>query len=378
MNFIGELGDKTQIAVAVQASTSNPVWVGVGALIGFALVTAIAVLFGKTIAKYLSPRVILLTAAAAFSFFGILALIQGIQLARKPDVTKDTHFLNLKTAVAVLLKSFAEVGSLWKSPLLSADVPVSGTSWSFHAVFGCGLLAGVLLALLVVLIWKFYMKRDNPKPQSGSGSQSSSSWEPLDPVPTLPPRIDSNPEYAPLTLHLFTHRCGWLVALMIVQSLSAEVLESFKVLLRDHPNIIFFLTMLVGAGGNSGAQSAALAVRKMALHQNVRLSEQLLMGCKLAPVLAIVVIVRCVCFGGVSLIESGTIAAALAIIVVFAVLIGTALPLLLDRCSIDPAHSIATIQVLMDIFGVCIMCFMGVLFLDYVTAAPHEKLSLKL
>merc|ERR1719235_1229777 len=100
------------------------------------------------------------------------------------------------------------------------------------------------------------------------------------------------------------------------------------------------------------------------------------MGCKLAAILAIVGLVRCICFGGMSWIESGTIAVALATIVVFAVLIGTALPLLLDRFSIDPAHSIATIQVLMDIFGVCIMCFMGVLLLDYVTAAPHKELAL--
>merc|ERR1719213_995032 len=96
------------------------------------------------------------------------------------------------------------------------------------------------------------------------------------------------------------------------------------------------------------------------------------MGCKLATILALVGSLRCIIFG-VSWNESWTIAFALGVIVLFAVLIGTALPLLLDRFKIDPAHSIATIQVLMDIFGVCIMCFMGVLFLDYVTAAPHVK-----
>lgn len=364
MNFIGELGDKTQIAVAVQASTSNPVLVAIGALIGFTLVTAIAVLFGKTIAKFLSPRVILLMAAIAFFCFGIMAFVQGMNLLKEKPVKSDSssaQFLNVRMVTMGLEKGLAGVGFLFKSPVLEKNAPVRGTSWDFHSVFGCGLLAGLLLALLIVLVWKWYVKPDHYM-KTPRDAQASSSWEPLP--------ANTNPEYAPLTLHLFTHRCGWLVALLLVQSLSAEVLESFKVLLRDHPNIIFFLTMLVGAGGNSGAQSAVLAVRQIALKQIVHLSNQLVMGCKLAAILALVALWRCFLFG-VSWSESWTIAAALATIVVFAVLMGTALPLLLDTCKVDPAHSIATIQVLMDIFGVCIMCFMGVLLLDYVTAAPH-------
>jgi len=390
MNFIGELGDKTQIAVAVQASTSDPIWVAVGALIGFALVTAIAVLFGKTIANYLSPRAILLVAAAAFFAFGVMSLVQGIanygKLAEEKPDEPDAHHLSMRIVTDGLKKSFAEVGFLLKSPVLEKNSPVTGTSWSFHAVFGCGLFAGVLLAGVVCLIWRFYVRpfqlmEKTPSPRDEG---AASSWEPPLPQPPAIPESQRShrsgrtthsstvSEYvAPETLQLFSHRCGWLVGLMLVQSLSAELLESFKVLLRDHPNIIFFLTMLVGAGGNSGAQSAVLAVRQIALKQNVRLSSALLMGFKLASILAIVAALRCLLW--MSWIESWTIAIALWIIVVFAVLIGTALPLLLDRFKIDPAHSIATIQVLMDIFGVCITCFMGVLFLDYVTAAPHVK-----
>lgn len=340
MNFIGELGDKTQIAVAVQASTSDPLWVAVGALIGFVLVTTIAVLFGKAITKFLSPRALLLVAATAFSFFGVIALIQGIQQMNKPSDAKLQSSTMVTGALMTDLKS-----------------PVKGTTWNFYAVFGLGLLAGVVLALVVVLLWKFLMKKD---PRCNSPR-----WEVL--------RDDIYYEHAPQTMHLFTHRCGWLVALLLIQSLSAEVLESFKVLLRDHPNIVYFLTMLVGAGGNSGAQSAVLAVRQMALRQKVWLSEQLVTGCGLATIIACVGFVRCATLGQMLWKESLAIAIALGVIVIFAVLIGTALPLILDRLKIDPAHSIATIQVLMDIFGVCITCFVGVLLLDYVTAAPHQK-----
>lgn len=355
MNFIGELGDKTQIAVAVQASTADPIWVAVGALIGFALVTAIAVVFGKAIARLLSPRALLLVAAAAFSFFGVLALVQGINLINEPTAPRDTQLLTIKMVTAGLLKSFPEISFFLQSP-------VKGTSWSFQTVFGCGLVAGVLLAVVIGLIWRCCFMRGSAETEDGS--RAASSWEPIP--------DNSNVEYAPMTLHLFTHRCGWLVALLLVQSLSAEVLESFKVLLRDHPNIIYFLTMLVGAGGNAGVQSAVLGVRMMALKQDVRLAEQLVTGCKLAAILAFVVVVRCLCFGGMQWAESSTIAVALAIIVIIAILIGTALPLLLGRVRVDPAHSIATIQVFMDILGCCITCFIGVLILDYVLATPHE------
>lgn len=345
MNFIGELGDKTQIAVAVQASTSDPFWVAVGALIGFTLVTAIAVMFGKAIAKLLSPRTLLLAAATAFCFFGVMALIQGInQLSTERSNAQFLH-TNFYTQVGFLLKA-----------------PVKGTSWSFHTVFCFGLLAGLGVAVLVVLLWSYFLghwRRDTawqsvPGSSSARGSDST--------VQTY---------YAPLNLHLFTHRCGWLVALLLMQSLSAEILESFKVLLLDHPNIIYFLIMLVGAGGNSGAQSAVLAVRQMALRQKVRLPEQLSTGCKLAAILAIVGFARCAFIGQMSWPESSAIGLALAGIVLFAVLIGTALPLLLDRAFTDPAHSIAFIQVLMDIFGVCITCFTCVLVLDYLLATPH-------
>lgn len=368
MNFIGELGDKTQIAVAVQASTNDPFLTAVGALIGFFLVTTIAVLFGKAIAKFLSPRALLLAAAAAFCLFGVLALIQGVHLINKADA--DTQFLHTKMVTGALRKSLGGGGggeggesfpkdSVRELPLGMA--PVRGTSWSFHSIFVCGLGAGVLVAVVIVLIWRYCMKTAHERNDSGAAS----SWEPLPDTSDL--------EYAPATLHLFSHRCGWLVALLLIQSLSAEVLESFKVLLRDHPNIVFFLTMLVGAGGNSGAQSAVLAVRQMALKQRVSLPEQLVVGCKLAAILFIAALLRCVFIGWINWPESYAIAGSLAIIVMFAVLLGTALPLILDRASVDPAHSIAIIQVVMDIFGVCITCFFGALLLDYVIASPHDK-----
>jgi hypothetical protein len=47
-------------------------------------------------------------------------------------------------------------------------------------------------------------------------------------------------------------RGGWLIGLLVFQSCSSFILSANEELLRNHPSIIFFLTMLVGAGGNAG------------------------------------------------------------------------------------------------------------------------------
>lgn len=52
-------------------------------------------------------------------------------------------------------------------------------------------------------------------------------------------------------VHLY-YRGVWLVGLLIFQSCSSFILASNEQLLQRHPNIVYFLTMLVGAGGNAG------------------------------------------------------------------------------------------------------------------------------
>lgn len=52
-------------------------------------------------------------------------------------------------------------------------------------------------------------------------------------------------------VHLY-YRGAWLVGLLIFQSCSSFILASNEQLLQRHPNIVYFLTMLVGAGGNAG------------------------------------------------------------------------------------------------------------------------------
>lgn len=51
-------------------------------------------------------------------------------------------------------------------------------------------------------------------------------------------------------------RAGWLVGLLVLQSLSSFIISRNESLLQEHIVIVQFLTMLVGAGGNAGNQAS--------------------------------------------------------------------------------------------------------------------------
>lgn len=54
---------------------------------------------------------------------------------------------------------------------------------------------------------------------------------------------------------MMAERAGWLVGLLLFQSVSSFVLQENQSLLQKYPVIVKFLTMLVGAGGNAGGQA---------------------------------------------------------------------------------------------------------------------------
>mmetsp|Transcript_42679 Transcript_42679/g.77955 ORF Transcript_42679/g.77955 Transcript_42679/m.77955 type:complete len:286 (+) Transcript_42679:146-1003(+) len=56
-------------------------------------------------------------------------------------------------------------------------------------------------------------------------------------------------------------RANWLVGLLALQSCSGFILSRNEMLLQDHPVIVYFLTMLVGAGGNAGNQASVRVIR---------------------------------------------------------------------------------------------------------------------
>jgi Mg/Co/Ni transporter MgtE len=166
-----------------------------------------------------------------------------------------------------------------------------------------------------------------------------------------------------------TDRAGWLIGLLMLQSLSSFILARNESLLIRYPVIIQFLTMLVGAGGNAGNQASVGVVRGIAVgtvtRSNARkmLRKEFAMGLALSIILGFVGFVRAKVFL-VPWLETIAITASLMMIVMISVVVGATLPLCMQYVGIDPAHSSTTIQVIMDITGVVIMVHVSTLMLD--------------
>lgn len=80
MTFLGEWGDRSQIATIAMAAGQDYWWVTGGAVSGHAICTAIAVIGGRAIAGRVSLRIVTLGGAFAFLVFGIIYLIEAMYI----------------------------------------------------------------------------------------------------------------------------------------------------------------------------------------------------------------------------------------------------------------------------------------------------------
>jgi len=164
-------------------------------------------------------------------------------------------------------------------------------------------------------------------------------------------------------------RAYWLVGLLIMQSLSGIILSRNELLLANHPVIIYYLTMMVGAGGNAGNQASVRVIRGIALgtlNERTRgqfLVRELKMAATLSLILSVAGFARTILFK-TPLPEAITVTTALSLIVFISICLGAILPLLLERIGVDPAHSSTTIQVIMDILGVLLAVVVSGAILD--------------
>jgi cation transporter-like permease len=146
-------------------------------------------------------------------------------------------------------------------------------------------------------------------------------------------------------------RALWLIGLLIFQSCSSFILSANEVMLKEHTSIIFFLTMLVGAGGNAGNQSAVRVIRGIALGTISRktywpfFKREFRIAICLSILLGFTGLCRAL-ISRVSYVETITITCALMTIVLISVITGALLPILLHQLDIDPAHSSTSIQVI--------------------------------
>ncbi|CAG9945709.1 unnamed protein product [Clonostachys rosea f. rosea IK726] len=77
MTFLGEWGDRSQIATIAMAAGQDYWWVTLGAVCGHAVCTGAAVIGGRAIAGRVSLKVVTVGGAVAFLVFGLIYLIES-------------------------------------------------------------------------------------------------------------------------------------------------------------------------------------------------------------------------------------------------------------------------------------------------------------
>ena len=71
--FFAELADKTQIVgIGMSAKSGKPLSVWIGSVSAYIIVTAVTVLIGATLGKYIKPEIIRYTGASLFVIIGVL------------------------------------------------------------------------------------------------------------------------------------------------------------------------------------------------------------------------------------------------------------------------------------------------------------------
>ncbi|WP_103503372.1 MULTISPECIES: magnesium transporter [unclassified Streptomyces] len=154
-------------------------------------------------------------------------------------------------------------------------------------------------------------------------------------------------------------RVIWLMLLLVAATLTVSVTQAFEDELATVTQLALFIPLLIGTGGNSGAQAATAAVRALAVGE-VRTSDMLRViwrecrtGLLLGAMLAVIGLLVGAVFVGWDI--AAVVAITLVIICMWAATVGGTMPLLAKKLKIDPAVvSAPMVTTLVDATGLII------------------------
>jgi magnesium transporter len=160
-------------------------------------------------------------------------------------------------------------------------------------------------------------------------------------------------------LALYRARIVWLVVLVFGNIFSGAGIAAFEGTIATYVALVFFLPLLIGSGGNAGAQSATLMVRALATG-DVALADwgrmigrELLIAGLLGLTMALAVSPIGLARGGPEI--ALVVAGAMVLIVLVGSTIGLTLPFVLTRLGLDPATASAPlVTTIADATGVVI------------------------
>jgi magnesium transporter len=164
--------------------------------------------------------------------------------------------------------------------------------------------------------------------------------------------------------NLFTvarRRVVWLLVLLLANSGTAAVIASMDGVLKQVVVLAAFIPLLIGTGGNVGAQSSTVVIRGLstqriqALGTGRAIWREAVAGALLGLLMMLVVIPWAAYVSGGNWLVAGAAGFSLVAITTLAATAGAALPLLFDRLGLDPAlMSAPFIATATDVAGVFI------------------------
>lgn len=159
-------------------------------------------------------------------------------------------------------------------------------------------------------------------------------------------------------------RVMWLMLLLVAATLTVSVNNAFEGELNEVTDLALFIPLLIGSGGNSGAQAATAAVRALAVGE-LRVTDlpkviwrECRTGLVLGGMLAILGLAVGSLFVGWDI--AAVVALTLIVICAWASTVGGMMPLLAKRLHIDPAVvSAPMVTTLVDATGLVIYFLMA-------------------
>ena len=182
--------------------------------------------------------------------------------------------------------------------------------------------------------------------------------------------ISSDVEADDSVWELTRARLPWLILGLFGGLGSVYIMKGFDEAIANYPILFFFTPLIAAMAGNVGVQSSAIIVQGLA-NDNVKgsLVNRLVKEVGLALINGTALSALVMLFGfivGQDLLVSIAIAVSMLSVIIVAALIGTFVPIILDRRGIDPA--IATgpfITTSNDIFGIFLFFYLSKIILGF-------------
>ncbi len=166
-------------------------------------------------------------------------------------------------------------------------------------------------------------------------------------------------------------RLPWLVLALFGGFISVSVLGTFDAAMQEHAALFFFVPLIAAMAGNVGVQSSAIVLQGLAnksLKGSLlnRLLKEIVLSLFNGVVLAVLLTVGGIFLLGFDITFGLTIGISLISVIVIASLIGTFVPIILDKQGIDPAMATGPfITTSNDICGILIYFSIAKLILGF-------------